>query len=118
MRASDQRLLGRLAELSWFTSNGEVAATRALVHMLGQRAFRKATLDYLTRRSGVDVTAVVRFLGEQVNTDGNRPDIDGLAQADAPLVVIEAKFAAAMPQEQVSGYFLNQRHRLDAPCRQ
>jgi len=112
MRLVDQRLLGRLAQLSWFISNGEVAATRSLGFLLEHQPLRDATLRFLAMKTGVDVSGVQRFVAEAVGVDFIRPDIEGLDVGGKPLLVLEAKFGAVMPQSQVSGYIADQGRRL------
>lgn len=117
MRVIDQRLLGRLSQMSWFTANGEVAATRCLGFMLEHRILREATTDWLSTLAGVDLSEVQRFVVEAVNSDGNRPDVEGLDVAGRPLLVVEAKFGALMTQAQVSGYLADQSRRLSPGAR-
>ena len=112
MRLIDQRLLGRLAQLSWFISNGEVAATRSLGFLLEHQPLRDATLGFLSKETGVDLSGVQRFVAEAVGVDFIRPDIEGLDVGGKPLLVLEAKFGALIPQSQVSGYLADQGRRL------
>jgi hypothetical protein len=110
---NDQRLLGRLAQLAWFTANGEPTATRALGFLLEHRVLRDATLAYLTAVTGVDLDAIQRFASETVNVDGGRTDLEGLDIGGKPLLLLEAKFGAHLSQGQVNGYLSDQIRRLD-----
>lgn len=108
------RILGRLAQLAWFSGNGEVAATRSVAFLLEEPLLRRATTDYLTERSGVALSEVERFVTEAVNLAGNRTDLEGLDGSGKPRLVIEAKFSAHLPESQVAGYMADQAMRLRA----
>lgn len=106
------RLLGRLAEQSWFVQKGEVATTRGLSIILEEEAARAALGEFIRQRTGVDVSATQVYLPESVHDDGRRPDLEGLDIADRPRVVVEAKFGAALAPAQILSYLNDQSRRL------
>jgi hypothetical protein len=110
-----QRLLGRLAELSWFTVSGEVAATRSLAMLLEEPVLRTATADLIHACTGVDVSSVRAYFAESVHADLRRPDLEGLDITDWPIVVVEAKFSAVLTVEQIRSYLDDQAARLAGP---
>lgn len=110
--APRRTILGRLAGNGWFTKQGEVAATTALAVLLEEESLRLAVLDYLTARTGRDLSAVSEFQAEARQQDLGRPDLEGTDQNGLPLVKIEAKFAHALSPEQLGSFLQDQRQRL------
>lgn len=111
-------LLGRLAGLGWFTRRGEVAATQALAMLLEDPTLAEATLRLLGSRSSTDLTAVTKFQAEAVHEDGARPDLEGVSDDGVPLIMVEAKFGAALTVGQLRAYFDDQSRRLGTPSTQ
>ena len=107
-------LLGRIAEFGWFMQQGEPAATQALAMLLEDEPLREAFVRDLEDRTGTDLNAVSYFVPEAVHEDGARPDLEGLDDEGQPLIVVEAKFWAALEQGQVRSYLADQASRLGA----
>jgi hypothetical protein len=107
-------LLGRIAEFGWFMQQGEPAATQALAMLLEDEPLREAFLRALEDRTGANLNAVSYFVPEAVHEDGARPDLEGLDDEGQPLIVVEAKFWAALEQGQVRSYLADQVSRLGA----
>lgn len=111
---SRRLLLGHLAGFGWFTRMGEPAATQAVAVLLREPELRAATLDLITDRTGVDLSAVERFFAEVVADDRARPDLEGLDEYADPLLVVEMKFGAHLGPSQLRAYLRNQAARLRA----
>lgn len=107
-------LLGRIAEFGWFMQQGEPAATQALAMLLEDEPLREAFVRHLEDRTGTNLDAVSYFVPEAVHEDGARPDLEGLDDEGQPLIVVEAKFWAALEQGQVRSYLADQASRLRA----
>lgn len=105
-------ILGRLAELGWFSQSGEVAATYALSVLLEETVLRVAFLDWLGRRTATDLTSVTWLRTEHAHEDGTRFDIEGLDSDVQPLLVVEAKFNAPLTIHQVRSYLEHQARSL------
>ncbi len=108
-------LLGRLAGLGWFTQMGEPAATQAVWMLLDDPLLRQAMVEYLGRRTQVDLTGVEWFVPEVVHLDRARPDLEGMQVVEGeavPRVVVEMKFGAGLGTEQIVAYLRNQDARL------
>ena len=105
-------LLGRLADLGWFARHGEVAATQALAVLLEEQQLRDALLRRLGQVTETDLGAVASFQAEIVHEDLGRPDLEGQDSLGRPLLVVEAKFGAALTVDQVRAYLSDQHGRL------
>ena len=105
-------LLGRLADLGWFARHGEVAATQALAGLLEEQQLRDALLRRLGQVTETDLGAVASFQAELVHEDLGRPDLEGQDSLGRPLLVVEAKFGAALTVDQVRAYLSDQHGRL------
>ena len=114
--ADEQRrraLLGRLARLGWFARHGEVAATQAMAILLEEPQLRDALLRHLGQMTQTDLHDVRLFESELVHDDRARPDLEGRDGRGRPLVVVEAKFGAALTSGQLHAYLSYQYSRLD-----
>lgn len=112
-----QPLLGRIAELGWFTANGEVAATRALAMMLTEPGLLSALQTRLGELTGIDLGDVEAIRAESIQEDGGRPDLEGLDGDGRPVLMVEAKFTAALGKGQIRSYLRTQMKRLDGARR-
>lgn len=112
VRQGRRALLGRIAEFGWFMQQGEPAATQALAMLLEDAPLREAFVRDLEDRTGTNLGAVTYFVPEAVHEDGARPDLEGLDDDGQPLIVVEAKFWAALEQGQVRSYLADQASRL------
>ncbi|MGO9782067.1 MAG: hypothetical protein ACLPKE_30945 [Streptosporangiaceae bacterium] len=82
----------------------ENLATEALTWLLGRSAAARAALVGLARTIGVDVPDELRFVGQVGSPDTGRPDVVGLDANSRERLLIEAKFAAALTDQQPRGY--------------
>ncbi|MDQ1246240.1 MAG: hypothetical protein QG597_608, partial [Actinomycetota bacterium] len=110
-------LLASLAREGWFTQMGEPAATKCLALLLRtEPRLQQATVSWLSSLTGVNLASVHHFEPELVQDDRARPDLVGLDSDGRPVVVVEAKFGAALTPEQLSSYLRYQQARLgDSP---
>ena len=99
---TDDRILGHLAQR--FAVSEENLATEALTWLLGRSAAARAALVGLARTIGVDVPDELRFVGQVGSPDTGRPDVVGLDASSRERLLIEAKFAAALTDQQPRGY--------------
>ena len=99
---TDDRILGHLAQR--FAVSEENLATEALTWLLRRSAAARAALVGLVRAIGVDVPDELTFIGQVGNPDTGRPDVVGLDASSQERLLIEAKFAAALTDQQPSGY--------------
>lgn len=108
-----ERLLGVLA-VAGLVRTPEVAVTRALAWLAGRRHVADG-LAAMVKRSGLSVESEWLWLAEVRAEDGTRTDLECIhVDSSAPVVVVEAKLAAAMTSEQLRHYAANQRRRLFA----
>ena len=115
MTSTDRRpLLGRMAGLGWFSVNGEPAATHAMSMLFEEAVLREAVTQHVGNSLSVDLSAIRWFEAERVQDDLARPDLEGIDQKGNPLLVIEAKFGAALTAAQVRSYLHHQERRVDA----
>jgi hypothetical protein len=118
MTRNDRRtLVGRLAGLGWFTSNGETAATQAVGFLLEEQVLRDAAVNFLGDATGTDLSSVLWFETERIHADGGRPDIEGLDSELRPLVVIEGKFEHHITPDQIRAYLRDQQQRMGDEAR-
>ena len=59
-----------------------------------------------------DLGAVASFQAELVHEDLGRPDLEGQDSLGRPLLIVEAKFGAALTVDQVRAYLSDQHGRL------
>jgi hypothetical protein len=98
---TDDRILGHLAQR--FAVSEENLATEALTWLLRSAAARAALVG-LARASGVNVPDELRFIGQVGSPETGRPDVVGLDASGRERLLIEAKFAAALTDQQPGGY--------------
>ncbi len=103
-------LLGHLARR--FTVSEENLATEALTWLLRAPAASNA-LSSIARAAGADLPDGLHYVGQVGNPETGRPDVVGLDVHRAERLLIEAKFGAALTDQQPGGY-LN-RLPADAP---
>jgi hypothetical protein len=99
---TDDRILGHLAQR--FAVSEENLATEALTWLLRRSAAARAALAGLARDIGVDLPGDLTFIGQVRAPDTGRPDVVGLDASGRERLLIEAKFAAALTDQQPSGY--------------
>jgi len=99
---TDDRILGHLAQR--FAVSEENLATEALTWLLRRSAAARSALVGLARTVGVDVPDELTFVGQVGSPDTGRPDVVGLDARNRERLLIEAKFAAALTDQQPSGY--------------
>jgi hypothetical protein len=99
---TDDRILGHLAQR--FAVSEENLATEALTWLLRRSAAARAALVGLARAIGADVPDELTFIGQVGSADTGRPDVVGLDAGNRVRLLIEAKFAAALTDQQPSGY--------------
>jgi hypothetical protein len=99
---TDERILGHLAQR--FAVSEENLATEALTWLLRRSAAARAALAGLARTIGADVPDELTFIGQVGNLDTGRPDVVGLDASGRERLLIEAKFAAVLTDQQPGGY--------------
>ncbi len=96
------RILAHLARR--FTVSEENLATEALTYLLSASHVARGAMNRLVRDLGCDLPADLVYVG-QVGADGaGRPDIVGTDSAGQERLVLEAKFAAGLTEQQPGGY--------------
>jgi hypothetical protein len=98
----DDRILGHLAQR--FAVSEENLATEALTWLLRRSAAARAALVGLARAVGTDVPDDLTFVGQVGSPDTGRPDVVGLDAGARERLLVEAKFAAALTDQQPGGY--------------
>lgn len=100
-----QTLLGSLARTGLFSRHSEYLCTLGLGHLLNQPTPNDAFADYLARRLGSEPVRALRWVTEAYQeTDGGRPDLEGRRPDTTPVIKIEAKLGAALPDDQLRSY--------------
>jgi hypothetical protein len=99
---TDDRILGHLAQR--FAVSEENLATEALTWLLRRSAAARAALTGFARAADVDVPGELTFIGQRGGPDTGRPDIEGTDASSRKRFLIEAKFAAALTDQQPGGY--------------
>jgi len=98
------RLLGFLATTT-LRGHLEVAATRGLAWMLNESTDLETRMLALLGTEGAPVLEHLEWFAEEVLEDSSRPDIEGrLPGTTDPVVRVEAKFTAALTDEQLVSY--------------
>jgi hypothetical protein len=96
------RILGYLA--GRFTVSDENVASEAMTWILGQSAYARSAVITLVREAGATLPADLTFLGQVGDPDTGRPDIVARDANSRNRLLIEAKFAAALTENQPNGY--------------
>jgi hypothetical protein len=99
---TDDRILGHLAQR--FAVSEENLATEALTWLLGRSAAARAALVGLARAIDVDVPDELIFIGQVGSPETGRPDVVGRDASGRERLLIEAKFAAVLTDQQPIGY--------------
>lgn len=99
---TDDRILGHLAQR--FAVSEENLATEALTWLLRRSSAASAALIGLALANGTDVPDKLTFIGQVSSPDTGRPDVVGLDVNNRERLLIEAKFAAALTDQQPNGY--------------
>lgn len=88
-----------------WTARVEDMATEALAFILSEDAACLGALNDLLRDGGFDLEPIERVETQVTEKDGSRPDMTGYDRDRRKRLLVEAKFWAALGQEQASGYF-------------
>ncbi len=99
---TDDRILGHLAQR--FAVSEENLATEALTWLLRRSAAARAALAGFASAADVDVPGELTFTGQVGSPDTGRPDVVGTDASSRERFLIEAKFAAALTDQQPGGY--------------
>jgi hypothetical protein len=108
---TDDRILGHLAQR--FAVSEENLATEALTWLLRRSSAARAALVGLARTAGADVPDELTFIGQVSSPGAGRPDVVGLDVSSRERLLIEAKFAAALTDQQPSGYLKRLKPDVD-----
>ena len=87
------------------TGRVEDTATEALAFILSEDEACLGALNDLLRDGGFDLEPIERVETQVAEKDGSRPDMTGYDRTGGKRLLVEAKFWAALGQEQASGYF-------------
>ena len=82
----------------------EDAATDALAYILTNSANSRQTLNDLLREGGFAIEPIVRVATQITHPDNSRPDMTGYDKNSQVRLLVEAKFGAALGDEQASAY--------------
>ena len=93
------------------TRQVENAATDALGYILNKSTGSMQALNNLLREGGFDVEPIARVETQVTYEDGSRPDMAGYDKNNVKRMLVEAKFWAALLEDQASGY----ARQLDQP---
>jgi hypothetical protein len=108
-----QRLLGHLAQFNAFSRQGEVLCTQALAFLLREPDARVAFASHLSTLGMGTVSADLGWRAEAKQTDGGRPDLEGLL-GGVPQVKVEAKLSAPLSDGQFRSYLQDLTSRCDS----
>ena len=86
------------------TRQVENAATDALNYILNRDTGSMQALNDLLREGGFDIEPIARVETQVTYEDGSRPDMAGYDEDNVKRVLVEAKFWAALLEDQASGY--------------
>ena len=86
------------------TRQVENAATDALNYILNRDTGSMQALNDLLREGGFDIEPIDRVETQVTYEDGSRPDMAGYDKDNVKRVLVEAKFWAALLEDQASGY--------------
>jgi hypothetical protein len=109
---TDDRILGHLAQR--FAVSEENLATEALTWLLRRSSAARAALVALARTVGTELPDELTFIGQVSSPDTGRPDVVGLDASSRERLLIEAKFAAALTDQQPSGYLKRLKPDVDS----
>ena len=87
------------------TSRVEDTATDALAFILNKSAVCRRALDHLLLDGDFNLEPIDRVETQVTYQDGSRPDLAGYDRKGVKRLLVEAKFWAALGQQQASGYF-------------
>ena len=82
----------------------ENAATEALSYILNRSPRSMQALNDLLREGGFGIEPITRVETQVTYEDGSRPDMAGYDKDNVKRLLVEAKFYAALLQDQASGY--------------
>ena len=86
------------------TRQVENAATDALGYILNQSTGAMQALNDLFREGSFDIEPIAKVETQVTYEDGSRPDMAGYDKNNVKRLLIEAKFWAALREDQASGY--------------
>ncbi len=86
------------------TSQVENAATDCLGYILGKSETARDAFNVLLKVGGYTGKPIVRVETQVTYEDGSRPDMAGYDEDDVKRLLVEAKFWAALSEDQASGY--------------
>ena len=112
MTAHRPTLLEALALASPFRGRTEDIAVEALGHILSTSEAARATLSDVVDTGGAQVGPIVRMRTQVTGKKSARPDLAGFDESGLERVLIEAKFAAGLTENQPVAYLKGQWLRL------
>ena len=86
------------------TRQVENAATDALGYILNKSPETMQVLNNLLQAPGFDIEPIARVETQVTYEDGSRPDMAGYDKSNVKRMLVEAKFWAALSEDQASGY--------------
>lgn len=101
MAESDTLLANLIPQI---TDRVEDAAVAALGYILGESKSSLAALNSLVRTDGVNMPEIVRVQTQVGGGDGTRPDLSGIDKDGNERLLAEAKFWAALTDNQPNAY--------------
>jgi len=96
------RILGHLAQR--FAVSEENLATESLTWLLRRSAAARAAVTGLGRGIGLDLSDDLTFVGQVGSAETGQPDVVGTDSQNRERLLIEAKFAAGLTDQQPNGY--------------
>ncbi len=94
------RLLGHLAQFSAFSKQGELLCTQALAYLLRHPSASEAFKTHF----GIGALGALEWHAERMQQDRGRPDLEGCASNDKPVIKIEGKLGALLSEGQLQSY--------------
>ena len=113
MTAHCPTLLEALARVSPFRGRTEDIAVEALGHILSASEAARAALSDVVAAGGARVGPIVRVRTQVTGKKGARPDLAGFDESGLERVLIEAKFAAGLTENQPVAYLKRLQRLLD-----
>lgn len=101
MAESDTLLANLIPQI---TDRVEDAAVAALGYILGESKASLAALNSLVRTDGVNMPEIVRIQTQVGGGDKTRPDLSGIDKDGKERLLAEAKFGAALTENQPNAY--------------
>ena len=86
------------------TNQVENAATDALAYILNRSTLSLQALNNLLQEGDYDIEPIARVETQVTYEDGSRPDLTGYDKRGVKRLLVEAKFWAALLDDQASGY--------------